>query len=86
MGSSSATDELTLESRIADAALTRSGDVLCVFAKIGHSQIMQKESAIGVRIRSHPPIADRRQFGQFGLDAALLVEQFFRAVAPKPFF
>ena len=33
--------------------------------EVRHAQITQQKAAIGVRICAHPPIACRRQFGQF---------------------
>ena len=43
---------------------------LSVSAEVRHSQIVEQDSAIGVRIGSHPPVALGREFGQFRQDDA----------------
>src|SRR5665213_3724443 len=45
---------------------------------------MHQRPAIGVRIGAHPAVADRRQRGDLRPQAAALVEQFLRAIAPHP--
>ena len=62
----------------------RRGHVDRVVAEIRHAQIAQQHAAVGVRIRAHAPLALRRQLGQLRLQAALLVEQLLRPVAPQP--
>ncbi len=72
--------------RVADAAHPRRGHVDRVVAEIRHPQVAQQNAAVGVGIRAHAPFALGRKFGQFRLQAALLVEEFFRPVAPQPVF
>ncbi len=55
-------------------------------AEIRHPQVMQQEAAIGMRVRAHPAITHRRQFGQFGHQSTLFIEQFFGLVALHPRF
>ena len=54
--------------------------------EIRHAQIAQQKPAIGMGIGAHPPVALRRQFGQFRHEPAILIEQFFRLVALHPAF
>ena len=72
--------------RVADAAHPRRGHGLRVVAEIRHAQVAQQHSAVGVGIRAHAPFALGRKFGQLRFQAALLVEEFLRPVAPQPVF
>jgi hypothetical protein len=72
--------------RVADAAHPWRGHVNCVVAEIRHPQIAEQNAAIGVGVRAHAPVASGRKFGQFRLQAALLIEEFLRSVAPQPVF
>ena len=54
--------------------------------KVRHSQVAQQNTAVGVRIGAHPPVALRRQFGQFRHETSMLIEQFFCLVAFHPAF
>ena len=72
--------------RVADAADPRRGHVDRVVAEIRHPQVAQQNAAVGVRIRAHAAVALGRKFGQFRFQAALLVEEFLRPIAPQPVF
>ena len=54
--------------------------------KVGHFEIMQQQTAVGVRVRAHPPIAFRGELCQLRDQAAILIEQFLRLIAPHPAF
>ena len=62
------------------------GHVHGVVAEVRHAQFAQQLPAVGVGIGTHPSVALRRQFGQFGQEPAALVEEFFRLVASHPAF
>ena len=62
------------------------GHVDRVVAEIRHPQVAQQHAAVGVGIRAHASFALGREFGQFRFQAALLVEEFLRPVAPQPVF
>ena len=68
--------------RVADAAHSRRGHVDRVVAEIRHPQVAEQHAAVGMRIRTHASFALGRKFGQFRFQAALLVEEFLRPVAP----
>ncbi len=56
---------------------------------IGHNEIAdhtQENSAVGVRILAHAPVALGRQLSQFRFQASLLIEQFLGPIAPQPVF
>ena len=72
--------------RVADAGRPRRGHVGRVVAEIRHPQVAEQNAAIGVGIRAHAPFALGRKFGQFRFQAALLIEEFLRPVAPQPVF
>ena len=72
--------------RVADAAHPRRGHVDRVVAEIRHPQVAEQHAAVGVGIRAHASFALGRQFGQFRFQAALLIEEFLRPVAPQPVF
>ena len=72
--------------RVADAAHPRRRHVDRVVAEIRHPQVAEQNAAIGVGIRAHAPFALGRKFGQFRFQAALLIEEFLRPVAPQPVF
>ena len=72
--------------RVADAAHSRRGHGLRVVAEIRHPQVAEQNAAVGVGIRAHAPFALGRKFGQFRFQAALLIEEFLRPVAPQPVF
>ena len=57
-----------------------------VDAEVRHAQIAQQNAAVGVRIGAHPPVALRRQFGQFRHEPAIFIEQFLGLVAFHPAF
>ncbi len=80
------TQERSEHTRIADAARPGRRHGLGVVAEIRHPQVAQQHAAVGVRIGAHASLAPGRKFGQFGLEAALRVEELFRPVAPQPFF
>ena len=54
--------------------------------EIRHAQVAEENSAVGVRISAHPPVALGRQFGQFRQEPAVVIEQLFRLVAFHPAF
>ena len=72
--------------RVADAAHPRRRHVDGVVAEIRHAQVAQQHAAVGVGIRAHASFALGRKFGQFRFQAALLIEEFLRPVAPQPVF
>ena len=72
--------------RVADAVRPRRGHVGRVVAKIRHPQVAEQNAAVGVGIRAHAPFALGRKFGQFRFQAALVIEEFLRPVAPQPVF
>ena len=72
--------------RVADAGRPRRGHVGRVVAEIRHPQVAQQNAAVGVGIRAHASFALGRKFGQFRFQAALLIEEFLRPVAPQPVF
>ena len=45
-----------------------------VVAEVRHFQIPKQQPAVGMRIRSHSPLAFRSQFSQFREEPAVLVE------------
>jgi hypothetical protein len=72
--------------RVADAAHAWLGHRFRVVAEIRHPQVAQQHAAVGVGIRAHASFALGRKFGQFRFQAALLIEEFLRPVAPQPLF
>jgi len=54
--------------------------------KVRHAQVAQQHAAVGVWIGAHPPLALRRQLGQFWKEPAIVVEQLFGPVAFHPAF
>ena len=58
----------------------------CIVAKIRHPQIAQQHAAIGMRICAHAPFALGRKYGEFGFQAAVVVEEFFGPVTLQPIF
>jgi hypothetical protein len=72
--------------RIADAAHPRREHVDRVVAKIRHSQVAKQNAAIGVRIGAHASFALWCKLGQFGLKAAVFIEQLLRPAALQPVF
>ena len=57
-----------------------------VVVEVRHAQIAQQNAAVGVRIGAHPPVALRRQFGQFRHEPAIFIEQLLGLVAFHPAF
>ena len=57
-----------------------------VITEIREPQLAQQQAAIGVRVGTHAPGALRGEFGQFGPEAAVAVEQFRGLVALHPLF
>ena len=49
-------------------------------------EFLQEFPTISVGIGTHPAVAPRREFGQFGQEPTMHVEEFFRLVAPHPAF
>ena len=80
------TQELAQHERILAVNGTRRRHVYRVRVKVRHAQVAQQNSAVGVRIGAHPPVALRRQFGQFRQQAAIFIEQFLGLVAFHPAF
>ena len=62
----------------------RHGDRVSV--EVRHAQVAQQKAAVGVGIGAHPPVALRRQLGQFRHEAAISIEQLLRLVALHPAF
>ena len=60
------------------------GDLDGVVAEVRHVEFAQQFPTVGVGIGAHPSVALRRQFGQFGQEPAVLVEEFLRLVASHP--
>ena len=52
--------------------------------EVWHAQVAQQNSAVGVRIGAHAPVALRRQLGQFRHESAILIEQLLGLVALHP--
>jgi hypothetical protein len=71
---------------VADAGRPRHGYLGRVVAEIRHAQVAQQDAAVGVRIRAHAATAIRDKLSQLRHQAALLVEEFLRLVAPHPVF
>ena len=57
-----------------------------VVVEVRHAQVAQQNAAIGVRVGAHPPVALRRQLGQFRHQPAVLIEQFLGLIALHPAF
>ena len=57
-----------------------------IVAEIWHPQIAEQNPPIGVRVRAHSPLALRRKFSQFRIQAAMFIEEFLRPIAPQPVF
>ena len=57
-----------------------------IVAEVRHLQVSEQQAAVGVRVVAHPSVALRSQFGQFGLEPPLRVEQLFGPVALHPLF
>ena len=57
-----------------------------VDVEVRHAQVAQQNAAVGVRIGAHPPVALRRQLGQFRQESAVLIEQLLGLVAFHPAF
>ena len=57
-----------------------------VVVEVRHAQVAQQNAAVGMRIGAHPPVALRRQFGQFRHESAIFIEQFLGLVALHPAF
>ena len=66
--------------------LARLGDGDGVIGKVGEPQIVAQQTAIGVRVGAHPPLARRRQFANVPPQRAVESEQFLRPVAAHPLF
>ena len=62
------------------------GTVDGVGAEIRQVQVLQQQAAVGVRIRAHAARALGRQFGEFGDEGAVVVEQLLGPVALHPVF
>ncbi len=71
---------------VADAAHPRRGNLDCIVAEVRHAKVAEQHAAVGMRIRAHAAGALGRKFGQFRLQAALLIEKFLGPVALQPFF
>lgn len=71
---------------VVDAAHPRRRHVDSVVAEIRHAPVAQQHRAVGVGIRAHASFALGRGFGQFRFQAALVIEEFLRSVAPQPVF
>ena len=72
--------------RVADAAHARCRHLDSIVAEIRHPQVAEQNAAVGMGIRAHAPFALGRKFGQFRFQAALVIEEFLRPVAPQPVF
>ena len=55
-----------------------------VVPEVGHVQVVQQQTAVGVRVGAHPPVVRRRQPGDLGYQRAAGVEQLGRAVGAHP--
>ena len=78
--------ELTQDHGILSFNGTRRRDGHGMGVEIGHAQVLQEESAVGVRIRPHATITLRSQFGQFREKTSSGIEQLFCVVAFHPAF
>ena len=78
--------ELTQHERILAVNGTGRRHIHRVDVEVRHSQVAQQNAAVGVGIGAHPPVALRRQFGQFRHEPAILIEQFLGLVALHPAF
>ena len=57
-----------------------------VVAEVGQGEVAQEQSAVGVRVRAHPPVALGASAARSGTSLPFVVEQLFRAVAAHPLF
>ena len=57
-----------------------------VIVEVGHPQIAQQKSAVGMRVHAHAPVALRSEIGQLRHEPAMLIEEFLRLVALHPAF
>ena len=57
-----------------------------VSVKVGHPEVEQQRTTVGVRIGPHAPIACWRQLCEFGDQPSVLVKQLLGLVAPHPAF
>ena len=53
-------------------------------AKVRHLQIAQKNPTVGVGVCAHATRAFRCEFGEFGFQRSVRIEEFFRPVALHP--
>ena len=68
----------------AHGAWGRDGDRMVT--KVRHLQIAQKNPTVGVRVGAHATGALRCEFGEFGFQRSVRIEEFFRPVALHPTF
>ena len=80
------TQELTQHERILAVNGAGRRHIHRVVAEVRHAQVAQQNAAVGVRIGAHPPVALRRQLGQFRHQPAILIEQLLGLVAFHPAF
>ena len=76
--------ELTQHERILAVHGTRRRHIHRVVVEVRHAQVAQQNAAVGVGIGAHPPVALRRQLGQFRHESAIFIEQLLRLVALHP--
>ncbi len=57
-----------------------------VDVEVRHAQVAEQKAAVGVGIGTHPPVALRRQLGQFRHETAIFIEQLLGLVAFHPAF
>ena len=78
--------ELTQHERILAVNGAGRGHIHRVVMEVRHAQVAQQNAAVGMRIGAHPPVALRRQLGQFRHEPAILIEQLLGLVAFHPAF
>ena len=80
------TQERAQQERILAVHGAGRGHLYGVEVEVRHTQVAQQQTAVGVRIGTHAPLAHGRQLGQFRQQTAIRIEEFFRFVTLHPGF
>ena len=78
------TQEIAKHKRILAVNGAGRGHIYRVGVEVRHAKVAQQNAAVGVRIGAHPPVALRRQFGQFRHEPAFLSNSFTISPPPPP--